>query len=98
MIPRLPPSRREAIERHRARQSINDIGDGRGRFRFAIGFAAYFEELGRVGLVAENKDKTSVNISGTKMRELLNNGEMPDDRIMRASTAKILVEYYQSKK
>ncbi|MFT5287557.1 MAG: sulfate adenylyltransferase [Planctomycetota bacterium] len=63
-----------------------------------VGFAAYFEELGRVGLVKENKDKTSVNISGSKMREILNNGEMPDDRVMRPSTAKILVEYYASKK
>jgi sulfate adenylyltransferase len=63
-----------------------------------VGFAAYFEELGRVGLVAENKDKTSVNISGTTMREILGNGEMPDERVMRPSTAKILGEYYQSKK
>ena len=62
-----------------------------------FGFAAYFEELGRVGLVAENKDKTAVNISGTKMREILNNGEMPDDRVMRPSTAEVLVEYYASK-
>lgn len=63
-----------------------------------VGFAAFFEELGRVGLVKENKDKTSVNISGTKMREILGNGEMPDDRVMRPSTAKILVEHYASKK
>ncbi len=63
-----------------------------------VGFAAFFEELGRVGLVMENKDKTSVNISGTKMREILNAGELPDDRVMRPSTAKILGEYYQSKK
>lgn len=62
-----------------------------------VGFAAFFEELGRVGLVAENKDKTMVGISGTKMREILNNGEMPDERVMRPSTAKILVQYYQSK-
>ncbi len=63
-----------------------------------VGFAAYFEELGRVGLVMENKDKTSVNISGTKMREILGNGEMPDDRVMRPSTAQVLVEFYKSKK
>lgn len=61
-----------------------------------VGFAAYFEELGRVGLVAENKDKTVVNISGTKMRELLGAGEMPDERVMRPSTAQVLVEYYRS--
>ena len=62
-----------------------------------VGFAAYFEELGRVGLVAENKDKTMVGISGTKMRELLNAGEMPDDRVMRPSTAEVLVQYYAQK-
>ena len=62
-----------------------------------VGFAAFFEELGRVGLVMENKDKTAVNISGTKMREILGKGEMPDDRVMRPSTAKILAAYYKSK-
>ena len=61
-----------------------------------VGFAAYFQELGRVGLVAENKDKIFVNISGTKMRELLGAGEMPDERVMRPSTAQVLVEYYRS--
>jgi len=61
-----------------------------------VGFAAYFEELGRVGLVEENKGKTQVTISGTKMREILGRGEMPDERVMRPSTAEVLVAYYQS--
>jgi len=47
-------------------------------------------------LISDNKANTMVNISGTKMREILNNGEMPDDRVMRPSTAKILVDYYKS--
>jgi sulfate adenylyltransferase len=59
-----------------------------------VGFAAYFEELGRVGLVSENEGKTVVNISGTKMRETLDRGEMPDARVMRPSTAKVLADYY----
>ena len=62
-----------------------------------VGFAAYFEEIGRVGLIAENKDNTMVSISGTKMREILGNGEMPDERLMRPSTAKILIEFYAQK-
>uniref|UniRef100_A0A7S1TL33 Sulfate adenylyltransferase n=1 Tax=Compsopogon caeruleus TaxID=31354 RepID=A0A7S1TL33_9RHOD len=62
-----------------------------------VGFAAYFEEIGRVGLVEDNKGKTTVNISGTKMRALLNDGQMPDDRVMRPTTATILMEYYRSK-
>ena len=61
-----------------------------------VGFAAYFEELGRVGLVEDNKGKTQVTISGTKMREILGSGEMPDGRVMRPSTAEVLVEYYRS--
>jgi sulfate adenylyltransferase len=61
-----------------------------------VGFAAYFEELGRVGLMEDNKENTSVFISGTKVREQLGNGEFPDPRIMRESTAKILVDYYAS--
>jgi sulfate adenylyltransferase len=61
-----------------------------------VGFAAYFEEIGRVGLVEDNKGKTQVNISGTVMRETLGKGEMPDARVMRPSTAKVLAAYYQS--
>lgn len=62
-----------------------------------VGFAAYFEELGRVALVAENKDKKSVSISGTKVRAMLNNGEKPDERVMRPSTADVLIKYYAEK-
>jgi len=61
-----------------------------------VGFAAYFEEIGRVGLISDNKDNTMVGISGTKMREILGKGEMPDARVMRPSTAQVLVDYYKS--
>jgi sulfate adenylyltransferase len=61
-----------------------------------VGFAAYFEELGRVGLVTDNPGKTIVSISGTKMRETLDQGKMPDERVMRPSTAKVLADYYQT--
>ena len=63
-----------------------------------VGFAAYFAEIGRVGLVEENKGKTQVTISGTKMRELLDAGEMPDERVMRPSTARVLADYYRSQR
>jgi sulfate adenylyltransferase len=62
-----------------------------------VGFAAYFEEIGRVGLMEDNKENTSVFISGTKVREILTSGELPDARIMRPSTAQVLVEYYKTK-
>jgi len=60
-----------------------------------VGFAAYFEEIGRVGLVEDNTGKTQVSISGTKIREILGKGEFPDARVMRPSTAKVLATYYQ---
>lgn len=62
-----------------------------------VGFAAYFEEIKKVGLVTDHKDKTKVSISGTKMREMLNRGEMPDARVMRPSTAEVLIKYYREK-
>jgi len=63
-----------------------------------VGFAAYFEELGRVGLVEENKGKTMVSISGTKIREILGSGNLPDDRVMRPSTAQVLAQFYTQSK
>jgi sulfate adenylyltransferase len=62
-----------------------------------VGFAAYFEEIKRVGLMTDNKGKTSVSISGTKIRAMLGSGVKPDDRVMRPSTAEILIDYYASK-
>jgi sulfate adenylyltransferase len=59
-----------------------------------IGFAAFYEELGRVGLVDEYAPKgyKQVSISGREMREKLRAGVLPDPRIMRPETARILIE------
>ncbi len=59
-----------------------------------VGFAAFFEELGRVGLVDEYAPKgyKTVSISGRELREKLRRGEMPDPRIMRPETANVLIE------
>jgi sulfate adenylyltransferase len=59
-----------------------------------IGFAAYYEELGRVGLVDEHGPKgyKQVSISGREMREKLRAGVLPDPRVMRPETARILIE------
>jgi sulfate adenylyltransferase len=79
-------------------QAIFDNLSGELAIRTAnVGFAAFFEEIGRVGLVEDNKGKTMVSISGTAMREILGKGEMPDERVMRPSTAKVLAEFYQEK-
>jgi sulfate adenylyltransferase len=63
-----------------------------------VGFAAYYAELGRVGLVEEHAPKgwKPVNISGTELREKLKNGELPDPGIMRPETARVLAEKYKS--
>ncbi|HWG47830.1 MAG TPA: hypothetical protein VN688_34015 [Gemmataceae bacterium] len=64
-----------------------------------IGFAAYYEELGRVGLVEECEPKgyKQVTIAGRILRETLGKGELPDARVMRPSTAKILIESMKGK-
>lgn len=63
-----------------------------------VGFAAYYAELGRVGLVEEHASKgwKPVNISGTELREKLKKGELPDPGVMRPETARVLVEKYRS--
>lgn len=64
-----------------------------------VGFAAFFEELGRVGLVDEYGPKgyKQVSISGRELREKLRAGTLPDPRIMRPETASILIERMKSK-
>jgi sulfate adenylyltransferase len=64
-----------------------------------IGFAAFYEELGRVGLVDEYGPKgyKMVSISGRELREKLRAGELPDPRIMRPETARILIERMKGK-
>jgi sulfate adenylyltransferase len=64
-----------------------------------IGFAAYYEELGRVGLVDEYgpKGHKQVSISGRQLRETLGRGELPDPRVMRPETARILIESMRGK-
>ena len=59
-----------------------------------VGFAAYYEELGRVGLVEEYGPKgyKQVSISGRELREKLRAGVLPDARVMRPETARILIE------
>ncbi len=81
-----------------AQEVFDNLGGDLAIKTVNVGFAAFFEELGRVGLMADNKDKTSVFISGTKVREQLVSGETVDPRIMRETTSKILVDFYRTKK
>ena len=57
-----------------------------------VGFAAFYESLGRVDLMEHHPDEKPVFISGKQVRATLLAGEEVDPRIMRHSTSKILVE------
>ena len=57
-----------------------------------IGFAAFYESLGRVDLTENHPDEKPVAVSGTKVREQLRAGDHPDPRIMRPEIADILIE------
>mgnify|MGYP000423044764 CR=1 FL=1 len=72
----------------------------RGDLRIApckIGFAAYFESIGRVDLMELHRDEKPVSISGSKIRDLLNEGQHPDERILRPEISDILIDYYKGK-
>ena len=62
-----------------------------------IGFAAYYEELGRVGMVDEHGHKgwKMVSISGTALREMFRKGETPDERVIRKEISEILIACYR---
>lgn len=62
-----------------------------------IGFAAYYDSVGRVDLMENHKDEKPVVISGTEVRKALTSGQRPDPRILRPEIADILIEYYRSK-
>jgi sulfate adenylyltransferase len=57
-----------------------------------VGFAAFYESINRVDLMENHPDEKPVFISGRKVREQLTAGTMPDSRIMRPETAKILIQ------
>ncbi len=84
-----------------AAQHIFDQLNGQLLIRpLKVGFAAYYEELGRVGLVDECAPKgwKPIPISGRDVRDALAAGRLPDERVMRASTARILIEAMKAKK
>ena len=60
-----------------------------------IGFAAFYESVGRVDLMENHPDEKPYGISGTKVREQLRAGERPDPRILRPEIAEILIEAYK---
>jgi sulfate adenylyltransferase len=57
-----------------------------------VGFAAYYESMGRVDLMDNHPDEKPVFISGKQVRQTLMEGKPVDPRIMRPSTSQILSE------
>ena len=55
-----------------------------------VGFAAYYESIGRVDLMENHPDEKPVFISGKDVRKTLIEGRQVDPRIMRPSTSHIL--------
>jgi sulfate adenylyltransferase len=62
-----------------------------------VGFAAYYDSIGRVDLTENHPGETPYSISGTKLREQLVAGERPDNRIIRGEVADILSAAYRAK-
>jgi sulfate adenylyltransferase len=64
-----------------------------------VGFAAYYDELGHVGLVDVYKDRgwKPVTISGRVMRDMFMRGEVPDPRVIRPEISRILIESYHAR-
>ena len=60
-----------------------------------VGFAAFYESVGRVDLMSNHPDEKPVFISGKEVRATLRQGDMVDPRIMRESTSRILAAAMQ---
>ncbi|MDP2304885.1 MAG: sulfate adenylyltransferase [Pseudomonadota bacterium] len=62
-----------------------------------VGFAAFYESIGRVDLTENHPGVAPYSISGTKLREQLVSGERPDVRIIRENVADVLIDSYRSR-
>ncbi|MGK5090993.1 sulfate adenylyltransferase [Deltaproteobacteria bacterium TL4] len=60
-----------------------------------IGFAAYYHSTQRVDLMENHPEEKPLLISGSKIRQSLQDGEIPDSRIIRPEISKILIDYYK---
>ncbi|MFN0197370.1 MAG: sulfate adenylyltransferase [Planctomycetaceae bacterium] len=73
-----------------AQEIFNKLGGDLKIKPVNVGFAAYYDSIGRVDLMERHKDEKPVFISGKDVRNTLLKGELVDERIMRPSTSKIL--------
>ena len=75
-----------------AQKVFNDLAGDLQIKPLNVGFAAYYESIGRVDLMENHADEKPVFISGKQVRQTLLEGKEVDPRIMRESTSKILSE------
>lgn len=73
-----------------AQEIFNHLNGDLKEKPLCVGFAAYYESMGRVDLMEFHKDEKPVFISGKDVRATLQRGEHVDPRIMRPSTSEIL--------
>lgn len=73
-----------------AQEIFNHLNGDLKEKPLCVGFAAYYESMGRVDLMEFHKDEKPVFISGKDIRATLQRGEQVDPRIMRPSTSEIL--------
>ncbi|MCC6127355.1 MAG: sulfate adenylyltransferase [Pirellulales bacterium] len=75
-----------------AQEIFNRLGGDLQIKPLNVGFAAYYESIGRVDLMDNHKDEKPLFISGKEVRRCLLAGEPVDPRVMRESTATILTK------
>jgi len=73
-----------------AQEIFNNLGGDLRIKPLCVGFAAYYESVGRVDLMDNHSGEKPVFISGKDVRQTLLTGNEVDPRIMRPSTSKIL--------
>ena len=73
-----------------AQEIFNNLNGDLQEKPLKVGFAAYYESVGRVDLMEFHPDEKPVFISGKDVRATLQRGEQVDPRIMRPSTSAIL--------
>jgi sulfate adenylyltransferase len=81
-----------------AQEIFNHLGGDLKIKPLNVGFAAYYESIGRVDLMDNHKDEKPLFISGKEVRRCLMAGEPVDPRVMRQSTAAILSAAMAGKK
>ena len=83
-----------------AQTIFHDIPEGSLKIKiFEADHTAYSKKLNQVVMMREapdHKKEDFVLLSGTRVREMLGNGEAPPKEFSRPEVAKILMDYYQS--